>query len=129
MHPRTIMTSTDNKLLFTHSDDTDPWKVISSSSSKYVNEDIIECAISEHLAENGKEDRRTLVAEDINLHHFLFGGRLGEIYRHVHFHAEYKGRIIDEKTPADLYIVKMQQPPHESIVHAVSNMLHQKTIP
>ena len=124
VHPRTIMTSTDNKLLFTHSDDTDPWKVICSSSSKYVNEDIIECAISEHLAENGKEDRRTLVAEDINLHHFLFGSRLGEIYHHVHFHAEYKGRVMDEKTPADRYIVKMQQPPHESIVHAVSYYLN-----
>ncbi len=66
------MTSTDNKLHITYSDDTDPWKVLCCSSTKYVNDDIIEYAISEHFAANGKEDRRTLVAEDINVHNFLF---------------------------------------------------------
>jgi hypothetical protein len=84
----------------------------------------IERAITEHRTNrNHRLTGSTLVSKNINLQKWLRESRLREIYHDVHFHAVFEGGNVDEKTPADLYIVKITNGPHESIAQVVSTDL------
>ena len=90
------------------------------SQTIYVDEDMIDRAILEHARKvvDG-DDHRTLVHTDINLHHWLCASKLSEQYGHIHFNAIFTGTVIDEKTPADIYIVKAQDPSHQFALYRI----------
>ena len=77
----------------------------------------------------------TLVQKGFNLHEWLFNRPYSKIflYDYCPFHCIVQCNsdsesvsilsVIGEKTSADLYISKMKQPPHQSIVIKVTTML------
>ncbi len=106
--------------------DPESWNGFISSQTIYVDEDMIDCAILDHAKKvvDG-DDRRTLVHTNINLHHWLCASKLSEQYGYIHFNAIFNGTVIDEKTPADLYIVKAQDPPHQfSLYRIISDLIN-----
>ena len=97
---------------------TKSWKGFISSNTVYVDEDMIESAIFEHIR-NVDGNHRTLVHTNINLHHWLCGSKLKEQYGHIHFNALFNETDIDERTPADLYIVKAQDHTHQFTLYRI----------
>ena len=98
----------------------DPWTEF-GSRTKYVDEDMIKRAIYEHGLNDRSVDgmQGTLVQKGINLHYWLYGSGLEEKYNYIHFYANFNGSIIDERTSADLYIVKAQDEPHQRVVFRI----------
>ena len=86
---------------------------------KDVDINTIDRAEQEHRSNYRRMDS-TLVGENINLQNWLNERKLRRMYRHVHFHAVFEGKIIDDKTPADLFIFKIMDDPHVSIVNSIS---------
>ena len=76
-------------------------KLSFDSNTEYVNLDEIVRATNAHSIQ---DDKYTLVQKGIKLHHWLFESPFCEMFPHVHFYADFNETMIDEKTPANLYI-------------------------
>jgi hypothetical protein len=107
----------------------DPWNEL-RSRTKYVDEDMIKDAIYRHSLNDKSVDgmHGTLVQKDIHLQHLLHESGLREKYKHIHFYAIFNDSMIDERTSADLYIVKAQKAPYEDVVFGISFELQRYAI-